>query len=226
MTIGSLIKQYRIQNEMTMQEFAERTGLSKGYISMLERGKHPQNNKKIVPSIATVKKIAIAMNATVDEILEAIDGKQLINISPKDSFTDSDIAKLTNISIPAARPIPIIGTICAGDGIWCEDNFEGHFFIDSSIKADMCLKVSGDSMVDAGITDGDIALIKKTYEYADGNIYAVRMDDCSEATLKKIAMQDDNIILSPCNAEYSPILKNVNDVCIIGECVGVYHSIK
>ena len=224
MTIGDLIKQYRIQNKMTMQEFAERTGLSKGYISMLERGKHPQNNKKIVPSIATVKKISVAMDITVDEILEAIDGKQLINISSKDSF--SDIANLTNISIPAARPIPIIGTICAGDGIWCEDSFEGYFFIDSSIKADMCLKVSGDSMVDAGIADGDIALIKKTYEYADGNIYAVRMDDCCEAALKKVSMQDDNIILSPCNAEYSPILKNANDVYIIGECVGVYHSVK
>lgn len=65
MNIGNLIKEYRAKHKMTMQEFADKAGLSKGYISMLEKGVHPQNGKEIVPSIDTVEKIAKALGITI-----------------------------------------------------------------------------------------------------------------------------------------------------------------
>lgn len=78
MKLGSIIKDFRKQNNLTMQEFANISGLSKGYISMLEKGKHPQNNREIIPSIETVSKIATAMNLSLNELLESIDSSQQI----------------------------------------------------------------------------------------------------------------------------------------------------
>lgn len=81
MDIGKYINNYRKGKDLSMQEFADRCGLSKGYISMLEKGRHPQNGKKIVPSIETVQKIASAMHITIDDLLQSIDGDQLIDVS-------------------------------------------------------------------------------------------------------------------------------------------------
>lgn len=167
------------------------------------------------PPIGTVKKVADILGVTIEELT-----------SDKDLSSEPDLAGITNISFPASRPIPILGDICAGEGTWCEENFEGHFFIDSSVKADFCVKVRGDSMIDAGIRDGDLAFIKRTYDYKDGNIYAVRINSDCEAVLKKVFWQDDTIVLNPCNAEYKPIVTDSEGVSVVGECIGVYHSTK
>lgn len=80
MTLGELIKKYRNTNGLTMQDFATRSGLSKGYISMLEKGKHPQNNKPIVPSIDTFGKVAKAMCISLNDLLVMVDDDQLIDL--------------------------------------------------------------------------------------------------------------------------------------------------
>ena len=165
------------------------------------------------PPIGTVKKVADILGVTIEELT-----------SDEDISSDPDLTGVTNISFPASRPIPILGDICAGEGIWCEENFEGHFFIDSSVKADFCVRVRGDSMIDAGIFNGDLAFIKKTYDYTNGKIYAVRINSDCEAVLKKVFWQDDTIILNPCNADYEPIVTDAEGMTVIGECVGVFHS--
>ena len=167
------------------------------------------------PPIGTVKKVADILGVTIEELT-----------SDDNHSVDPDLTGISNISFPASRPIPILGDICAGEGTWCEENFEGHFFIDSSVKADFCVRVRGDSMIDAGIQDGDLAFIKRTYDYKDGNIYAVRINSDCEAVLKKVFWQDDTIILNPCNAEYKPIVTDSEGVSVVGECIGVYHSTK
>lgn len=158
----------------------------------------------------------------VDEICRFfhINRSDLMN----DHSSEPDVTGITNLLTPASRPIPILGDICAGEGTWCEDNFEGHFFIDSSVKADFCVRVRGDSMIDAGIFNGDLAFIKKTYDYTNGKIYAVRINSDCEAVLKKVFWQEDTIILNPCNADYEPIVTDAEGMTVIGECVGVFHS--
>ena len=165
------------------------------------------------PPIGTVKKVADILGVTIEELT-----------SDDNHSVDPDLTGITNISFPASRPIPILGDICAGEGTWCEDNFEGHFFIDSSVKADFCVRVRGDSMIDAGIFNGDLAFIKKTYDYTNGKIYAVRINSDCEAVLKKVFWQEDTIILNPCNADYEPIVTDAEGMTVIGECVGVFHS--
>ena len=168
------------------------------------------------PPIGTVKKVADILGVTIEELT-----------SDEDHSTDPTEG-ITNLIYPAARAIPILGTICAGNGVWCEDNFEGYFYIDKSIKADMCLEVKGDSMIDANIFDGDIAFIKKTYDYQSGKIYAVVINDENSAVLKKVHWSNGSIILNPCNSEadYEPIATTEDNVTMVGECVGVYRATK
>lgn len=137
--------------------------------------------------------------------------------------TKHSLDELSNISTPAAYPIPILGTICAGNGVLCEENFQGFFFIDRSIKADFCLNVHGDSMTGSQIFDGDKAFIRKTYDYVNGKIYAVRINDETEAVLKRVFWYADQIVLNSSNPDYEPIIVKPGDVSIIGEYVGVYH---
>lgn len=165
------------------------------------------------PPIGTVKKVAEILGVTIEELT-----------SDDNHSSEPDVTGITNLLTPASRPIPILGDICAGEGTWCEENFEGHFFIDSSVKADFCVRVRGDSMIDAGIFNGDLAFIKKTYDYTNGKIYAVRINSDCEAVLKKVFWQEDTIILNPCNADYEPIVTDAEGMTVIGECVGVFHS--
>lgn len=165
------------------------------------------------PPIGTVKKVAEILGVTIEELT-----------SDDNHSSEPDVTGITNLLTPASRPVPILGDICAGEGTWCEENFEGHFFIDSSVKADFCVRVRGDSMIDAGIFNGDLAFIKKTYDYTNGKIYAVRINSDCEAVLKKVFWQEDTIILNPCNADYEPIVTDAEGMTVIGECVGVFHS--
>ena len=195
---------------LTQTEVCEKTGINKGALSSYLSGRY-------FPKQKTIDKLSKVFNVSIN---------YLMGFEPEHSqrVDAPDLTGITNISFPASRPIPILGDICAGEGIWCEENFEGHFFIDSSVKADFCVRVRGDSMIDAGIFNGDLAFIKKTYDYTNGKIYAVRINSDCEAVLKKVFWQEDTIILNPCNADYEPIVTDAEGMTVIGECVGVFHS--
>lgn len=217
MKIGLYVKDYRERHKLSMQEFADKADLSKGYISMLEKGKHPQNDREIVPSIETVNKIAKAMNLSIDELLARIDGNQMIDIS-------RDRPLPSNIILPSAHKLPIMGTICAGDGVVCEDDYQGTFIVDIDVKADYCLRVHGDSMIGANIYDGDIVFISKSYDFVQDQIYAIERLDYNEASLKRVTQDGDTLILNPCNPEYHAMVTDYEEVRIIGRCVGVLHK--
>ena len=80
MTIGNLIKQYRSDNNLSMDEFSKRCSLSKGYISMLENNTGPRNNKPIAPTLPSLRKIASGMQIDIDTLLKLIDGEQQISL--------------------------------------------------------------------------------------------------------------------------------------------------
>lgn len=73
MTIGELIEKYCSQHGITNQRFAERCGVSKGYISQLINGKNPKTGKPITPTIETYIKMADAMNISIDELFRQVD---------------------------------------------------------------------------------------------------------------------------------------------------------
>lgn len=204
MGIPDNIKKLRVTHGLTQSELGKIAGVSDKAIWTWENG-------TAEPRMGAIQKIADHFNIKKSDLIE-------------DHSSEPNLAGITNISFPASKPVPILGDICAGEGTWCEENFEGHFFIDSSVKADFCVRVRGDSMIDAGIFNGDLAFIKKTYDYTNGKIYAVRINSDCEAVLKKVFWQEDTIILNPCNAYYEPIVTDAEGMTVIGECVGVFHS--
>ena len=146
-----------------------------------------------------------------------------------DSRADELIDRLPNLHpIQWIRKIPILGTISCGDPIFADENIDGYIGIDTKyMRGDFALRCKGDSMIDAEIYDGDIVLMKKTNDVENGTIAAVVIED--EATLKKVYKQEKTVVLQPCNNNYAPIVIDLADedqVYIIGECVGVYHSLN
>lgn len=152
-----------------------------------------------------------------------IEKSDLIEEHNKESV-QSDRPLPSNIILPSAHKLPIMGTICAGDGVICEDDYQGTFIVDIDVKADYCLKVHGDSMIGANIYDGDIVFISKSYDFIQDQIYAIERLDYNEASLKRVTQDGDTLILNPCNPEYHAMVTDYEEVRIIGRCVGVLHK--
>lgn len=152
-----------------------------------------------------------------------IEKSDLIEEHNKESV-QSDRPLPSNIILPSAHKLPIMGTIYAGDGVVCEDDYQGTFIVDIDVKADYCLKVHGDSMIGANIYDGDIVFISKSYDFVQDQIYAIERLDYNEASLKRVTQDGDTLILNPCNPEYHAMVTDYEEVRIIGRCVGVLHK--
>lgn len=207
MSFSSNIRFLRKQRNLSQEELAEMVG----YKSFTTIQKWETGDSE--PNMGVLRQLADIFHISISELVETdIEKRTLGRPLP------------SNIMVPAGRQIPILGTICAGNGIHCEENFEGYFLVDRSIKADYCLRVKGDSMVDAGIYDGDVAFLRKDFDFIDGEIYAVCYGAEESASLKKLYKADDKIMLQPCNSDYAAAFVNVDDVVIVGECIGTYHA--
>lgn len=204
MDVKSIIKNRRLELGLTMKEVATGCGVSEATISRWESGDIENMRRDKIVSLA-----------------------KTLRLSPTTimGWDDDSKPKASNISKPNVRAIPILGNICAGNGVFCEENYTGTFYADDSIKADVCVRVHGDSMIDAGIYDGDMAFIRETADYENGKIYAVLINSDIEAVLKKVTWDNDRVVLNPCNssADYTPLIQPINEVYIVGECVGIYH---
>lgn len=200
------LRHYMDLHKRSQKEVAEAVGVSAPTFHDWLKG-----NK--MPRMKNVQKLADYFGIALSDLIEEKPKSEQRKLPP-------------NIITPAAHPIPVLGTICAGDGIVANEHFVGQFFIDSSVHADYALKVKGDSMIDAEIYDGDMAFIKKEFDFRPGKIYAVVHGVDSEASLKKVFEQGDKFILQPCNAAFSPIVVDISECYVVGELVGVYHEVK
>ena len=120
--------------------------------------------------------------------------------------------------------IPLLGSIAAGDPIEAIENTNEFINVPSSFLSShnqyFGLKVRGLSMIDKGICDGDIAIIKKTSSVLNNKIAAVLTVD-NEITLKIINIKDNKIHLIPANKSYAEKVLNVSDVQIQGALTGI-----
>ena len=206
--IYETIKTLRLKRGLSQEELAKKTGYTdRSSIAKIESGKVDLTNSKI-------EEFAKALGVTPGYLMGWRDESGELTRLP------------SNISLPAAYAVPILGTICCGDGTHAEQHYEGEFFVDRSIKADCALHVKGDSMIDAHIYDGDVAFLKKDYEYEDGKIYGCVYGAEESASLKKVFRADGKLILQPCNASYKALVEDPDDVYIVGELAGVYHPVK
>lgn len=122
------------------------------------------------------------------------------------------------------KNLPIVGTIAAGTPILAENNITDHFKIDASIPADFIIRIKGDSMIDEGILDGDLAFIRHQDTVENGEIAAVLIDD--SATLKKFYRNDGTITLIAANKNVPPKTYTNGDIRIMGKLVAVLNLRK
>ena len=81
MHLGEIVYQYRKENGLSMDEFAKKSGLSKGYISMLEKNENPQSKKEIVPSLETINQVAGVIGVDLDTLLNQLGRNQKVELS-------------------------------------------------------------------------------------------------------------------------------------------------
>ncbi|MDR0885422.1 MAG: XRE family transcriptional regulator [Clostridiales Family XIII bacterium] len=215
MTLGDIIKEYRTKTGMTMDHFAVKSDLSKGYISMLEKGVHPRNNKPIVPSIQTIEKVAIALGQSFDAVFNALDDTQEIFVRKKSD--DEDTISLSKIAEPVlySKRIPILGRIAAGVPILCDEYLEGYEPVDDD-RIDYALRVKGDSMFST-IQPGSLIYVDQDGEITNGSI-VVALINGDDATVKRFyKYSDDEIVLRADNPNYGERTYSAKDVMILGK---------
>jgi repressor LexA len=127
----------------------------------------------------------------------------------------------------AVRPsgLPLVGQVAAGEPIVAEENVEEYMQIPDVIggeSGDYILKVRGESMIDAGILEGDFVVVRRADDAANGEIVVAMIE--GEATVKRFFREKDHIRLQPENSQMEPIITREAEVC--GIVVGVFRSLS
>jgi repressor LexA len=120
--------------------------------------------------------------------------------------------------------VPVVGRVAAGSPILAEENLEGTIALDSNLfknnKNGFALKVTGDSMINAGIFDGDLVIVNPDEKVSQYDIVVARVDD--EITVKNYEKKNNKIFLIPQNEKYEPIIVTYrNNFSLVGKVVGV-----
>src|SRR5256714_10116155 len=122
--------------------------------------------------------------------------------------------------------LPLLGQIAAGGPLLADQNVDDHLAVPESLRGDFLLRVKGESMVNAGILDGDIVVVQRSQEARNGEIVvALAGDDESadEATVKRFFRDNGRILLQPENDALEPIY--AKHVQILGRVTGVFRSL-
>lgn len=180
------------------------------------------------------KKFGISSTFGVKRHLDALQKKGYINIESNASRGISYLKKNSfgsDPSIPADvssnidfGKVPIVGRVAAGSPILAVENIEGSVVVDSSFikKANDCfaLRVKGDSMINAGIFEGDLVIVHPQKEALNGDTVVALLND--EATVKTFENKNSKVRLIPENNNYQPIdVTGNNEFSVIGKVVGV-----
>lgn len=205
------IRDLRAKHGLTLEQVAQQVGVGRSTVRKWETGLIANMRRdKIV-------KLAQALHTTPG---------YLMGWDDDDKFTQSTLPS-NIIPMPEMKKIPLVGTIACGEPILAEENIEEYVDIPKHIRADFALTCKGDSMINARIYDGDIVYIRQQKTAENGEIVAVRIDD--EATLKRIRIYPDHIVLEPENPMYKPKAfwgEEMNCIDILGIAVAFTGPVK
>lgn len=194
---------------------------------ILDYIKHEVYTKGYPPSVREIcEAVGLRSTSTVHGHLAKLEKNGYIRRDPTKpraiELLDSDGSNL--ISKKEIVEIPIVGKVTAGQPILAVENIEDTFpvpidFVDNSNY--FMLKIKGESMVEAGILDGDYVLVKQQETAKNGEIVVALIED--EATVKRFYKEKDHIRLQPENSHMNPIL--VSHVKILGSVKGVFRKL-
>ena len=184
MTLGEIIKQYRTTNNLSMGEFSKISGISKAYISLLEKNEHPTSGKPIAPSIQCIKQAAYGMGMNFDTLFEMIDSNVTLTNSTK------HIQK-------KGVTINVIDTEEISENLAKTGNFFG-------------LQIHGDSM-EPRICDGDVVIVRQQNTAENGEI-VIAFVNGDKATCKRLRKYRDGIELISFNPAYKPMFYSNKEI--------------
>jgi len=124
------------------------------------------------------------------------------------------------------RGLPLVGAVAAGSPILAEENIEEYVQVPAAAggeDGEYVLRVQGQSMIDAGILEGDFVVVRPQDDASDGEIVVAMVGD-DEATVKRFFRESDHIRLQPENPAMQPI--RTKDVQVLGRVVGLFRSVR
>ena len=170
------------------------------------------------------KAVGLHSSSTVHAHLSKLES---LGVLKRDPTKPRAIEVLVERAKRAVRPtgLPLVGQVAAGEPIVAEENVEEYLQVPDVIggeAGDYILRVRGESMIDAGILDGDFAVVRPATEARDGEIVVALIGD--EATVKRFFREKDGIRLQPENKSMKPIRST--DAQLLGRVVGVFRSVS
>lgn len=199
MTLGKIIKSYRETNSMSMDDFSRASGISKAYISMLEKNVNPNTGRAPVPTIEYIQKAANGMFMSFDELFGMLDNDAVVDLSQPVAKKAIRVPVLGNVA--AGIPIEAIEDIVDYEEISEELAHTGEFF---------ALKIKGDSM-EPTIGNGDVVIVKQTDDANTGDI-VIALVNGDDATCKRLVKYASGIRLMPINPAYEPMFFSNEEV--------------
>lgn len=185
------------------------------------------------PSVREIgEAVGLSSSSTVHSHLAALESKGFIRRDPSKpralevlDFRDTDSA----IDFGSVRAVPVVGQVAAGQPILASENIEATLPLPVELvgESTFILRVRGDSMIDAGILDGDFVVVRQQPTATNGDIVVAMIDsDTSgepEATVKRFFRESDRIRLQPENATMEPIY--ARDVTVLGKVVALFRKV-
>lgn len=204
------------------------TKLSKRQQDILDFIKSEVRQKGYPPSVREIgEAVGLASSSTVHGHLARLESKGLIRRDPtKPRAIEILDNERSNIPHPNVINVPIVGKVTAGQPITAIENVEEFFPLPENLATSdeqlFMLEIMGESMIEAGILDGDYVIVRQQTSANNGDI-VVAMTEEDEATVKRFFKEADFFRLQPENSTMEPIiLKNVS---ILGKVIGVYRNI-
>ena len=173
--------------------------------------------KNIPPSVREIgQAVGLKSTSSVQSNLDALEAAGYIERDPMLKRT----IRVKNDATDDVIQVPLIGTVTAGMPILAVESIEGYVPFaarSNSGKPLFALKVKGDSMINAGILNGDIIIAEKTPTAVNGEIVVALLED--EATVKRFYKEADHFRLQPENDDYAPIISN--EIIILGKVISL-----
>ncbi|MCR2820621.1 transcriptional repressor LexA [Lederbergia panacisoli] len=202
--------------------------LSKRQQDILDFIKLEVKSKGYPPSVREIgEAVGLASSSTVHGHLARLENKGLIRRDPTKPRA-IEIIQPDNDNIPHQKTIsvPLVGKVTAGLPISAIENIEEYFPLpEQLVPADdqvFMLEIVGESMIEAGILDGDYVIVRQQSTANNGEI-VVAMTDENEATVKRFFKERDYFRLQPENSNMEPII--LREVSILGKVVGLYRQV-
>lgn len=204
--------------------------LSKRQQDILDFIKMEVKTKGYPPSVREIgEAVGLASSSTVHGHLSRLEKKGLIRRNPTKPRA-IEILDIHENSIPkqAVVNVPLVGKVTAGVPITAVENIEEYLPIPEQMASGeernlFMLEIMGDSMIDAGILDGDYVVVRQQQTANNGEI-VVAMTEEEEATCKRFFKEKNYFRLQPENETMSPII--IDQVTILGKVIGVYRYIQ